>query len=63
MTVHLGRLQDSPYEYLQEPRAQNTLPLWPSLRGVLPYGRPSRSTEPAHWPTWTSGHNCFAPAS
>ena len=49
MTDHLGRLEDLPAEYLQELRAQNTLPLWPSLRAVLPYGRPSRSTQPAQW--------------
>jgi gentisate 1,2-dioxygenase len=51
MTVNdeLGRLQDLPAEYLQGLRAQNTLPLWPSLRAVLPYGRPTRSTQPTHW--------------
>ena len=49
MTDDLGRLEDLPAEYLRELRAQNTLPLWPSLRAVLPYGRPSRSTQPAHW--------------
>jgi len=49
MTDQLGRLEDLPAEYLQELRAQNMLPLWPSLRAVLPYGRPSRSTQPAHW--------------
>ena len=49
MTDHLGRLQDLPDDYLQDLRAQNTLPLWPSLRAVLPYGRPSRSTRPVRW--------------
>jgi len=45
----LGRLADLPADYLQDLRAQNTLPLWPSLRAVLPYGRPSRSTQPVRW--------------
>ena len=49
MTDQLGRLTDLPADYLQDLRAQNTLPLWPSLRAVLPYGRPSRSTQPVHW--------------
>jgi len=49
VTDHLGRLEDLPAEYVQELRAQNMLPLWPSLRAVLPYGRPSRSTQPSHW--------------
>ena len=49
MTNSLGRLQDLPGDYLEDLRAQNTLPLWPSLRAVLPYGRPSRSTRPVHW--------------
>lgn len=49
MTDHLGRLQDLPSDYVQDLRAQNTLPLWPSLRAVLPYGRPSRATQPALW--------------
>lgn len=49
MNDSLGRLEDLPADYLQALRARNTLPLWPSLRAVLPYGRPSRSTQPAHW--------------
>ena len=49
MNDRLGRLQDLPAEYLQVLEAQNTLPLWPSLRSVLPYGKPSRSTQPVHW--------------
>jgi gentisate 1,2-dioxygenase len=49
VTDQLGRLMDLPADYLQDLRAQNTLPLWPSLRVVLPYGRPSRSTQPVHW--------------
>lgn len=49
MTDDLGRLEELPAEFLQGLRAQNTLPLWPSLRAVLPYGRPSRLTQPTHW--------------
>lgn len=49
MSNNLGRLEDLPADYLLKLRSQNTLPLWPSLRAVLPYGKPSRSTKPVHW--------------
>ena len=49
MTDELGRLEDLPPDYVQRLRAQNTLPLWPSLRAMLPRGLPSRSTQPTHW--------------
>ena len=32
----LGRLEDLPPDYVAALRAQNLVPLWPSLRGVLP---------------------------
>ena len=49
MNDRLGRLEDLPADYLRALEAQNTLPLWPSLRAVLPYGRPARSTQPVLW--------------
>ena len=49
MSNDLGRLEDLPADYLQALTAQNTLPLWPSLRALLPRGRPSHLTQPVHW--------------
>jgi gentisate 1,2-dioxygenase len=49
MSNALGRLEDLPADYLAGLAEQNTLPLWPSLRALLPYGRPSRSTVPVRW--------------
>jgi gentisate 1,2-dioxygenase len=49
MSNTLGRLEDLPPDYLSALRAQNTLPLWPSLRAVLPHGKPSRATQPVIW--------------
>jgi gentisate 1,2-dioxygenase len=45
----LGRLEDLPASYLADLRALNLVPLWPSLRGVLPPRVPSRQTKPTHW--------------
>jgi gentisate 1,2-dioxygenase len=45
----LGRLEDLPRDYLDALEAQNTQPLWPSLRALLPNGSPSRKTQPALW--------------
>lgn len=45
----LGRLEDLPESYRAALRAQNLVPLWPSLRAVLPPGKPSRRTHPIHW--------------
>ncbi len=46
----LGRLEDLPPEYVAALRAQNLVPLWPSLRGVLPPDRPTLNTRATHWP-------------
>lgn len=48
-TQTLGRIEDLPPDYVQALVAQNTLPLWPSLRAVLPHGAPSRKTLPMRW--------------
>ena len=45
----LGRLEDLPASYVAELRAQNLVPLWPSLRAVLPPGTPQPRTLAAHW--------------
>ncbi len=46
----LGRLEDLPQSYRDELTALNLVPLWPSLRGVLPPNVPTRKTAPTHWP-------------
>ncbi len=46
----LGRLEDLPSDYLDDLRQLNLVPLWPSLRGVLPPKVPTRQTQPTHWP-------------
>ena len=46
----LGRLEDLPADYVADLRALNLVPLWPSLRGVLPPNIPTRQTQATHWP-------------
>jgi len=55
MTTHdrfntLGRLEDLPQDYRDALTAENLVPLWPSLRAVLPPEVPTRRTQPTHWP-------------
>lgn len=45
----LGRLEDLPLDYRQALAAQNLVPLWPSLRAVLPPGQPRPATRATHW--------------
>jgi len=45
----LGRLEDLPEEYRAALTAQNLVPLWPSLRSVLPPGKPALRTKPTFW--------------
>jgi gentisate 1,2-dioxygenase len=45
----LGRLEDLPADYLAALRAQNLVPLWPSLRAVLPPGQPRPNTRATFW--------------
>lgn len=45
----LGRLEDLPQDYRDELTRQNLVPLWPSLRAVLPPGVPARKTRPILW--------------
>jgi gentisate 1,2-dioxygenase len=42
----LGRLEDLPQDYRDELKELNLVPLWPSLRGVLPPKVPTRQTQP-----------------
>ncbi len=45
----LGRLEDLPPEYVAALRAQNLVPLWPNLRGVMPADKPRPNTRATHW--------------
>ncbi len=45
----LGTLEDLPLDYREALTDLNLLPLWPSLRNVLPYDIPMRSTEATLW--------------
>jgi gentisate 1,2-dioxygenase len=45
----LGSLADLPADYLRALRQLNLVPLWPSLRALLPPGQPRPATKPAHW--------------
>ncbi len=45
----LGRLEDLPQAYRDELKSLNLVPLWPSLRGVLPPKVPTRQTQPTYW--------------
>ena len=46
----LARLEDLPQSYRDELTARNLVPLWPSLRGVLPAKVPTRNTRATCWP-------------
>ena len=45
----LARLEDLPLAYRQALTAQNLVPLWPSLRAVLPADKPRPNTRTTHW--------------
>ncbi len=49
MSAKLGTLAELPAAYVDGLREKGTLPLWPSLRKVLPYGKPERRTRPYCW--------------
>lgn len=49
MSTQLGTMADLPAEYVAAMAGKSVIPLWPSLRAVLPYGRPARSTVPYAW--------------
>jgi gentisate 1,2-dioxygenase len=45
----LGRLEDLPVDYREALTRQNLVPLWPSLRAVLPAGKPQPRTRATAW--------------
>ena len=45
----LGTLEDLPQSYRDSLQQMNLVPLWPSLRSVLPPAIPSRQTQPTLW--------------
>ncbi len=45
----LGRLQDLPADYLAALKSQNLVPLWPSLRALLPPDKPRPNTRATCW--------------
>ena len=45
----LGRLEDLPADYVAALRELNLVPLWPSLRALLPPGKPRPLTRPTCW--------------
>jgi gentisate 1,2-dioxygenase len=49
MTSILGRLEDLPADYRQALARQNLVPLWPSLRALLPPDKPRPATRATHW--------------
>lgn len=47
--AELGRLEDLPADYVAQMRALNLVPLWPSLRAVLPPSKPRPATRATAW--------------
>lgn len=45
----LGTLDDLPRDYVAELSSANLVPLWPSMRALLPPQAPRTATLPAHW--------------
>ena len=45
----LGKLEDLPQQYRDDLKALNLVPLWPSLRAVLPPKVPTRQTQAICW--------------
>jgi gentisate 1,2-dioxygenase len=49
MMNDLGKIEDLPAEYVADLKAQNLVPLWPSLRALLPPNIPRVNTRATHW--------------
>ena len=45
----LGRLEDLPLDYRESLQQLNLVPLWPSLRAVMPPHQPRPRTQPVSW--------------
>ncbi len=50
MSSELGRIEDLPADYVEKLRSHNLVPLWPSLRALLPPTVPKVQTQATHWP-------------
>jgi gentisate 1,2-dioxygenase len=46
----LGRIEDLPADYVAALKNHNLVPLWPSLRALLPPDKPRPQTRATHWP-------------
>ncbi len=49
MNEQLGTIDELPSDYVAQLSALGALPLWPSLRGILPYDKPTNRTLPHLW--------------
>lgn len=49
MAPQLAMKEALPTDYVEQLAARHAMPLWPSLRGILPYGRPINRTVPHLW--------------
>lgn len=49
MTSTPARIEELPRDYLETLVSQSVLPLWPSLRALLPRDVPTRTTRPFRW--------------
>jgi gentisate 1,2-dioxygenase len=49
MSATLGTLDELPPKYIDQLTSQNAKPLWPNMRGILPYDRPDTQTVPHIW--------------
>lgn len=47
--TELGTVEELPSDYRDALAASNLLPLWPSLRALLPHKMPARRTQPTIW--------------
>lgn len=47
--AELGTLDELPGGYREDLSRANLMPLWPSLRAMVPYDRPARRSEPVLW--------------
>ena len=58
----LGTLDELPKDYVAELSRANLVPLWPSMRALLPPQAPRTATLPAHWRWRLRSWSCSAPS-
>ena len=46
---NIGTLEELPQEYLESLESENLVPLWPSLKALLPPRIPTTQTQAIHW--------------